>query len=248
LSEVATRRIYYLAAVAIVAIVLISAVATSRPFNIQTGSQAPQLKTLQVTGQGTVSATPDQALLLLAVQTQATSAAKAGSDNAATMSSVMNAIASAGISKSAIQTVSYTLTPIYDYKQQDQTTPPRLLGYLARNAIQVTITDFSLVGKVLDAAIGAGVNEVQSVTFTLSPSTFSTIQTQASQLAVKDADANAKAVASSLGVTLLGPISVSPAYTFQPIIERLGTSAAQTPIQPGSLQVTANVQITYQIE
>jgi uncharacterized protein YggE len=192
-----------------------------------------------------VSATPDQAILLLAVQTQATSATKASSDNAAAMSSVMDALVSAGISKSAIQTVSYSLTPVYENKQ-DQTAP-RVLGYLARNAIQVTITDFSIVGKVLDAAISAGVNEVQGVMFTLSPSAFSAIERQASQLAIKDADANAKAIASSLGVTLLGPISVSPAYTYQPIIERLGASSAQTPIQPGSLQVTANVQITYQI-
>jgi uncharacterized protein YggE len=245
LSEVPSRRIYYLAAVAIVAIVLISAIATSRPFTIQTGNQPSQLKTIQVTGQGMVSATPDQAILLLAVQTQATSATKASSDNAAAMSSVMDALVSAGISKSAIQTVSYSLTPVYENKQ-DQTAP-RVLGYLARNAIQVTITDFSLVGKVLDAAISAGVNEVQGVMFTLSPSAFSAIERQASQLAIKDADANAKAIASSLGVTLLGPISVSPAYTYQPIIERLGASSAQTPIQPGSLQVTANVQITYQI-
>jgi uncharacterized protein YggE len=245
LSEVPSRRIYYLAAVAIVAIVLISAIATSRPFTIQTGNQPSQLKTIQVTGQGMVSATPDQAILLLAVQTQATSATKASSDNAAAMSSVMDALVSAGISKSAIQTVSYSLTPVYENKQ-DQTAP-RVLGYLARNAIQVTITDFSIVGKVLDAAISAGVNEVQGVMFTLSPSAFSAIERQASQLAIKDADANAKAIASSLGVTLLGPISVSPAYTYQPIIERLGASSAQTPIQPGSLQVTANVQITYQI-
>jgi len=247
LSEIATRRIYYLAAVAIVAIVLISAIATSRPFTIQAGGQPPQVKTLQVTGQGTVSATPDQAVLLVAVQTQATSAAQASNDNAATMSSVMDAVVSAGISKSAIQTVSYSLTPVYENKQ-DQTTPPRILGYVARNAIQVTITDFSLVGKVLDAAIQAGVNEVQGVMFTLSPNAFSTIEKQASQLAIKDAEANAKAIASSLGVTLLGPISVTPGYTFQPVFERLGTSSAQTPIQPGSLQVTANVQITYQIE
>jgi uncharacterized protein YggE len=245
LSEVPSRRTYYLAAVAIVAIVLISAIATSRPFTIQTGNQPSQLKTIQVTGQGMVSATPDQAILLLAVQTQATSATKASSDNAAAMSSVMDALVSAGISKSAIQTVSYSLTPVYENKQ-DQTAP-RVLGYLARNAIQVTITDLSLVGKVLDAAISAGVNEVQGVMFTLSPSAFSAIERQASQLAIKDADANAKAIASSLGVTLLGPISVSPAYTYQPIIERLGASSAQTPIQPGSLQVTANVQITYQI-
>jgi len=246
LSEIATRRIYYLAAVAIAAIVLISAIATTRPFTVQTANTPPQVKTLQATGQGTVSAMPDEALLYLAVQTQGTSASQASSDNAAIMSSVMNALASVGIDKSAIQTVSYSLTPIYESKQ-DQTTPPRIVGYAARNAIQVTITDFGSVGKTVDIAIGAGVNEVQGVVFTLTRTSYTSIEKQALQLAIQDADAEAKAMASSLGVSLLGPISVTPGYTFQPVSERLTASAAQTPIQPGPLQVTANVQIVYQI-
>ena len=117
MSEIAARRIYYLVAVAIVAIVLISVVATSRPVTFQSPNTPAQVKTLQVTGEGTVSATPDEALLLLAVQTQSTSANQASSDNAAIMSSVIGALANIGIGKSAIQTVSYSLTPIYQPKQ-----------------------------------------------------------------------------------------------------------------------------------
>lgn len=245
MSEISSRRIHYLAAVAIVAIVMISVIAATRPINIQTPSTTPQPKTLQVTGEGTVSAIPDEALLLLAVQTQSTSATQASSDNAAIMSKVMDALVSAGISKSAIETVSYSLTPVYENKQ-DQTTPPRIVGYVARNAIQVTINDFALVGKALDAAIDAGVNEVQGIVFTLSTTAYAAIEKQALQLAIQDADAKAKDMASNLGVTLIGPISVSPAYTFQPAFERLTTATTQTPIQPGSLQVTANVQIVYQ--
>jgi uncharacterized protein YggE len=248
LSEVSTKRTYYLAAVAIVAIVLISVFASTRPLTIQSGSQTPQVKTLQVTGMGSVSANPDEAVLVLAVQTQAATAVQASSDNAAMMSTVMNALVNVGVSKSAIQTVSYTLTPMYG-NTVDQTTPAKLLGYVARNAIQVTLTDLSSVGKVLDTAVNAGVNEVQDVEFTLSPSAFTAVERQASQLAIADADANAKAIASTLGVTLIGPISVSPEYTYQPIVQRLTAGpAASTPIQPGTLQVTASVQITYQIQ
>lgn len=246
MSEISGRRIYYLAAVAIVAIVLISAVATTRPLNIQNTSPAEQLKTLQVTGVGTVAAQPDQVILLLAVQTQAKTATEASSDNANLMSKVMDSLASLEISKSSIQTVSYSLTPVYEY-QQVQTTPAKIVGYAVRNAIQVTLTDFSLVGKALDAAINAGVNEVQSVMFSLSDSALAGIEKQALQLAIQDADGKAKAAASNLAVTLLGPISVTPGYVYQPMFERASIAAAQTPIQPGALQVTVNVQITYQI-
>jgi len=244
MSENTSRRIYYLAAIAVVAIVLISAVAVTRPVNVQTGSSQTTTKTLQVTGQGTLSTSPDQAILRLVVQTQALTATQASNDNAAIMSKVLDALANAGLSKDSIQTTSYTLTPIYESKP-DQTTPPRVLGYTARNAIQVTITNLSSTGKILDTTVTAGVNEVQGISFTLSSSALATLQRQATQLALQDADAQAKAIASTMGVTLLSPVSISPGYSFQPRYETMTLSSA-TPIQPSTLQVTATVQVTYQ--
>lgn len=246
MSEISSRRIYYLSAIAIVAIVLISAVASTRPLSIQTTNSPSNQKILQVTGVGTVYAQPDQAIIVLAVQTQAATATQASSDNALLMSKVMDGLGNIGIGKSSIQTVSYSLTPIYDYKQ-DQSTPTRIIGYVVRNAIQITLSDFNLVGKALDTAINAGANEVQGVMFTLSNTALANIEKQALQSAIQDADGKAKAVASSLGVTLLGPISVTPGYVYQPLFEKASISSNQTPIQPGTLQVTVNVQITYQI-
>lgn len=249
MSEISSKRPYYLAAIAIVAIVLVSVVATTRPINIQTTNQAngSSQKTLQVTGVGTVSAQPDQAIIVLGVQTQAATATQASSENADAMASVLSALANLGIDKDSVKTVSYSLTPIYDYKQ-DQTSPPKIVGYAARNAIQITLSDFSLVGKALDAAINAGANEVQGVMFTLSNKALGDVEKQALQVAVQDADSKAKAVASSLGVTLLGPISVTPGYVYQPLMyEKASVAASQTPIQPGTLEVTVNVQVTYQI-
>jgi uncharacterized protein YggE len=245
LSEIAGRRIYYLAAVAIVAIVLISAIVVTKPLTIESTGPASNPKTLQVTGTGTVSAAPDQAVLLLAVVTQATSATDATSQNAAAMSNVMAALSNAGISNDSIETASYSLTPVYE-NTQIQTGLGKIVGYVVRNAIQVTVTDLNSVGKVLDAAIVAGVNEVQGVTFTLSRTTLATLEKQAMQLAVQDADGQAKSVASSLGISLIGPISISPGYAFQPMLEKLSAaSQTTTPIQPGTLQVTATVQVTY---
>jgi uncharacterized protein YggE len=247
MSEIAQKRIYYVAAIGIVAMVLISVIAAAHPFSVQTINTNPQVKTLQVTGEGIITAAPDEALLLLAVQTQAATANQAASDNAAIMTSVIAALANLGIGKDAIQTTSYSLTPIYNYKP-DQTTPPTITGYTAQNAIQVTLTDLGSVGKILDAAIAAGVNEVQGVTFTLSTGAYASFQKQALQLAIQDADSKAKSVATSLGVSIVGPISVIPEYMVQPVFNRLTASASvPTPIQAGPLQVTADVQITYQI-
>ena len=248
MSEIANRRAYYLAAVAMVAIVLIGAITVIRPPTIQTIGQNPAPKTLQVTGVGTVTAAPDQAVLVLGVQTQAVSATQAAGDNAAAMTKVMEALGSIGIDKNSIETVSYTLSPVYE-NNADQTMPSKIVGYSAINTIQVTIQDFSLVGKAIDAAVSAGANEVQGIMFTFSSAQLATLQKQALGQAIQDADGQARAMSSSLGVRIVGPISVTPGFNFQPNYQRLSNgfaSSQPTPIQPGTLQVTATVQVTYE--
>lgn len=247
MSEIANRKVFYLAAVAMVAIVLISAIAVVRPPTIQTAiGQNPAPKTIQVTGVGTVTAPPDEADLILAVQTQAVSAAQAAGDNAVTMTNVLDALMGLGIDKNSVETVSYTLNPLYE-NNPDQTKPSKIIGYTAVNTIQVTLHDFTLVGKALDAAVTAGANVVQGITFTFSPATLATLQKQALGAAVQDADSQARATASGLGVSIIRPISVTPGYTFQPSYERYSASTSQpTPIQPSTLQVTATVQVTYE--
>jgi hypothetical protein len=224
--------------------VLVSALVVTRPPT--TLSNIPS-KTIQVTGTATVSSAPDEALLDLAVQTQASTATQATTENAAAMTNVINALTAAGVGKDSIQTISYSLNPVYS-NPVNQSVPPTIIGYVAVNEIQVTLNDLGSVGVVLDKAISAGVNEVQGLTFTFSSTTLATLEKQALQLALQDADSQAKATATTLGVEIIGPISVTPGYVFQPINYSRFSAApqAQTPIQTGTLQVTATVQVTYQ--
>ena len=231
-----------MAALAIIAMVLVSAVALTRP--LPSAISNPTAKTIQVTGTGTVSAPPDQALLDLAVQTEGPTATQATADNAAAMTSVIAALTAAGVNKSSIQTISYTLTPI-SQNEANQSLPPTIVGYVAVNTIQVTVNELGTIGKVLDQAISAGINQVQGITFTLSTDTLTSLQKQAQQLALQDADGQAKAIAATLGVSIIGPISITPGYEFQPVsYPRL--SSVETPIQAGTLQVTATVQVSYE--
>ena len=246
MSEIPSRRVYYLGALAIVAMVVVSSVALMRPPLAVSSSSSP--KTIQVTGTGTLSAAPDQALLDLAVETQASTATLATSENAAIMTNVINTLTSVGISNDSIQTTSYSLTPVYS-NPSNQSVAPSIIGYDAVNAIQVTLSNLGSVGKVLDQAISAGANQVQGITFTLSNTALASLQKQALQLALQDANNQAKATAAALGLTIVGPISVSPGYVFQPVsYSRLNVAVSETPtpVQPGTLQVSATVQVTYQ--
>lgn len=245
MSEITSRRVYYLTALAILAMVLVSSVALTRP--PVTVSSTSSAKTIQVSGTGTLSAAPDQALLSLAVETRAATATLTTSENAAAMTNVINALTSAGIGKDSIQTISYSLTPVYS-NPVNQSIAPSIIGYDAVNAIQITLSNLTSVGNVLDQAISAGANQVQGITFTLSNTALANLQEQALQLALQDANNQAKATAAALGVTIVGPISVSPGYVFQPVSYSRFNAApeAPTPVQPGTLQVTATVQVTYQ--
>jgi len=245
LSETATRRAHYLIALAIVAMVVVSSVALTRPPQPILSSSSS--KTIQVTGTGTVSAAPDEALLTLAVESEASTATLATQENAISMTSVLKALGAIGVGNDSIQTISYSLNPVYS-NPVNQSVAPTIIGYDVVNTIQVTLNGIQSVGNVLDQAVSAGVNHVQEITFTLSTTTMTNLQKQAVQLALQDAQAQATATAATLGVTLIGPVSVTPSYVFQPVSYNRFNGAipqAQTPIQGGTLEVTATVSVTY---
>jgi uncharacterized protein YggE len=105
------------------------------------------------------------------------------------------------------------------------------------------------IGKVLDAATGAGANEISGITFTFTSGTYANLQKQALQNAIQDASGQAQTMAAALGVHIAGIVSVNPAYVYRPYINYKADSsgAASTPIQTGTLQVTVNVQVVYEI-
>jgi uncharacterized protein YggE len=263
----------YLVALAIIALVIVSVFAIMRPTmvatNLGNNSNNPTQRTITVNGAGTVETAPDKALLNLAVNNQATTAAQAASDNANTMSQVIQAILglsslSPGITKNDITTTDYSLTPVYSQPNNNcytaspsqqqpvicTTTTQQLIGYAVRNAIQVTVKDMTSIGRVLDAATQSGANEVGGITFTFTDGTYADLQKQALQKAVQDASNQAQTMASALGVHITGVVSVTPAYLYQPYMNtKLNTasSGTSTPIQIGTLQVTVNVQVVYEI-
>ena len=262
----------YVTALAIIALLIVSLFAITRPTMMVSGTGNPAQRTITVNGVGTVETAPDEAILILAVTNQAATADQAAKDNANTASRVVDAILglslSKGITKDDITTIDYSLTPVYaqpdkcvttvqpglppDNKPQVTctATTPQLVGYAVRNAIKVTVKDMNSIGKVLDAATWAGANEIDGISFTFTSGTYANLQKQALQKAIQDASGQAQTMTTALGVHITGVVSVNPAYVYQPYINyKVDTSSrgASTPIQTGTLQVTVNVQVVYEI-
>ncbi len=206
---------------------------------------------LIVQGEGNVNAAPDQATIVLGVETRNVSAAVAAAQNAELMNKTINALLAAGINKSDIQTSTYSLSLPVETEPVPATatekankTPPE---FVATNQVTVRTNDTQGVGKILDAAIAAGSNSVQSVSFDLKDS--KPQMDQALTLAIQDAQRKAQVMAKAAGVKLGRVLEISGGYSYAAPAAKYETlsAAAPTPVLPGEMQVTASISMTYEI-
>jgi hypothetical protein len=213
--------------------------------NTQVGDQ--QIKTISLSGIGSASAQANEALLTLGVQTENKVASAAVDENAGTMTAVIAAIKSLGIADDEIETISYSISPIYDSNWQN------VVGYRVINLVQVKISDLDLVGKIIDAASAAGANRIDGVSFGLSDDLAQQLKFDAYKKALGDAETKAQVITEGLNLKLTGVLSVSESYyyPYTPIRAVPMNSAydkVSTPIYEGSLSVSVTVNIVYTFE
>jgi len=203
---------------------------------------------ISVSGTGTVTAYPDEADVMFSVRTQDSSAARAAAENGVQATAVFASLAALGVNKSDIRTISYSISPAYDSYNYSQ-----IVGYVAVNSIEVVVIgteNLPIVGKIVDAVVQAGANQIDGITFTFTDPNYNTLRTQAYQKAVQDANSQASAIVTGLGGVILGVASASTNYGYgivpQPLPYANSSGIKQpTPINSGPQQVTATVDITY---
>jgi len=216
-----------------------------------TGTES-QKNTLSVTGSGLTSVESDLAKVSLGVTTQATTATDAIQQNAQKMTQIINALKGLGISEDDMTTQRFNLYPVYSSKPEID--PPTILAYRVSNVIVIDVHDLKIVGKVIDTATGAGANEVQGVSFTLSDKEYKKIKISVLQIAAEDAKTKAETMATSLGVEIIGVLQISESgFWYQQnrvLLDGASASPAapETPIKPGDVQVSATIQVTYIIQ
>lgn len=205
---------------------------------------------ITVQGMGKVTISPDLATLTVAVQSQAKTAAEAQSKASGTMARVIDAVKAQGIADADIATQWISLEPQYDYNTNG-TTPPRVTGYASNQGLSVKVHPIAKVGPVIDAAVGAGANQVSGINFSVADPTAATAQARTA--AVADAKARATALAQAAGVSLGNPTSISEVSAPGPIPYPYAQAApaagrdTMTPVQPGTLEIEVDVQVTFAI-
>jgi uncharacterized protein len=183
--------------------VLLSALLAA-PLAAQASAAAPP-PTIEVSGNGEAKITPDRALVFLGVQTKGRTAALAGQDNARIATAILDAVRAAGIAREQLSTTNYSVSPAFRYFPDGR--KPELTGYDASNTVRVEVRSLELVGKVIDAALGAGANNINGVSFYASQR--DATQRDALSAATTNARLSAEAMAKAAGGTLGPLISLS---------------------------------------
>ena len=219
-------------------------IALQVPSTAQQTNDGTTERTITVTGSATISAKPDEAVVSLGVQTQATKAQDAMDQNAARMTQVFEALKAMGIGDADLATASISLDPMWDDHGQT------VIGFQARNQIDVTVHDMGQVGAVIDAGIGAGANLAGGIMFRLSDQNQGVDDALAR--AVQDAKAKADTMASaadaSIGQVVTIAESGSPGP--QPYYDRMaltGAEAVSTPVDPPTIETEVQVTVTWQL-
>jgi uncharacterized protein YggE len=214
-------------------------------------SQTPQASSsaiapsLVASGQGEAKVTPDRASILVNVQTRALTAAVAAADNAQRTKAVLDALAKLGLPKEQLGTEGYSVYPEMAYDKNGGT--PRVAGYVVTNTVKAETKRPAEVGAMIDAALGAGANMINSLSFYAS--SIEEPRRKAIALAVAsaraDADAMARAAGGSLGDLLelsTQGATVPPRPMYELSAMRKGVAAAEpTPVNPEQQTITVFV-------
>ncbi|HEY6517521.1 MAG TPA: SIMPL domain-containing protein [Steroidobacteraceae bacterium] len=235
---------------AAVALTAVSSWALAQPYGGSPSGPRPRPATIQVTGEAQVSESPDRVYIDIGVSTQARDSEAAAAQNASRLAAVIAAVKRAAAPDTQLTTTEYSINPNYSYPRDGGT--PTLVGYTVSNVVRVRLDDLRKVGSVIDAATGAGANNVQDIRFALrdDQAPRSEALREAARNARQDADTLAGALALRvvrvLSVDEQGP-AVVPMLSGGMRVFAQARAAVPTPIEAGTLDISATVILTVEV-
>lgn len=209
----------------------------------------PPVPSLIVTGTAEIRTAPDLATLVVGVTSEAKRAQDAQNDANHKTADFLSKVKTLIGNKGTVQTSNINLSPVYNQPGPNGNYVQQIVGYRADNSLSIRLTDFSLVGPVIDTAVVAGLNDIQSVSFGLQDDTDARLQALGD--AVKQARKKADVMATAAGITITGVWEISEqnaqVMPFQgtPMMARAEGGATPTPVEAGDVVTDATVTIKF---
>ncbi|WP_333586330.1 SIMPL domain-containing protein [Phenylobacterium sp.] len=229
---------------------------------------SPDTPLVNITTEGRSDRTPDLVMFNAGVVAQGATAAAAMSANTAQMNAVVAALRSAGVAERDIQTSTLSLQPTYHYPPPPRDgaaepavpRPPTIIGYEARNTVSVKLRRVGEMGRLMDALVSAGANQVDGPYFSVEQPDAAADEARADALRKARARAELYARESGFRTARLLTISEGGGYyplqrDLQSIVVTGGRVGAQMappppppPVQSGEVAVGVTLSVQFALE
>jgi uncharacterized protein len=211
--------------------------------------------TLSVSGNAITKLRPDRAFISLGVETTDTIAKESLAANSLSMNRVISALRNLGIMENETSTSVFSIFPNYNYTESG--TRLNITGFTVTNSIQIESSKADNVSSWIDTAIAAGVNNINTIEFTISNKKLEDTRNMLIEEAVSNARQKADIASVAVGLKVIGVKSIvveefanipppEPFMAREAFAQPAG-GPSPPPILAGEQQVSANVDIVYLI-
>jgi uncharacterized protein YggE len=205
----------------------------------------PTSPSISTEGRASIKVSPDIAWITVTAESRAPKTADAQKQNAAAVESLSGSLKRAGVPDDAVKTRSYSVEPQMQYT--DGTS--KIIGYIARQSLEVRIDDLTKIGAWIDAAGGSGATSVSDIRYDVKDR--AGIEKRLLSEAVKDGMQRVTAMAVGAGVELRQiwrideqRLSNSPQPMYRMAAGRGGGAPVETQVSPAELEIQAHVTLT----
>jgi hypothetical protein len=209
-------------------------------------------------GEGKVTAVPDQATVTVGITQQSQTVAEAKNKVNQSTDNIIKDLKKLGLSDKDIKTTDYSVNP--NYSQQLGIAMPMLpqggqqtiTGYTVTQNLNINVQPIEKANQAVDIATKDGANLVGGVNFTFSDQLSKSLESQATTQAVNNAKTKAQSLAKIAGINLGKVVNVVENSGGQPIpMMAVGNAAkldqsAPTNITPGQNSLTVDVVLYYE--
>lgn len=229
--------------------------AQSTSFEVMPNEENNINTTLSVSGDAITKIRPDRVFISLGVETTDTTANRSLAANSLLMNKAISALRNLGIMENETSTSVFSIFPNYNYTESG--TRLNITGFTVTNSILIESSNTDKVSSWIDTAVAAGVNNINTIEFTISNKKLEDTRNMLIEEATSSARQKADIASAAVGLKVIGVESIiverlanippEPFMAREAFAQPAGGGPSTTPILAGEQQVSANVNIVYLI-